>query len=244
MMIQAYQTIGIIGGGQLGQMLTIAAKSMGFYVIILDPTPNCCASQVADGHIVAAYADEEALGRLAQQSDVITYEFENIPAQAIEQLSKQAYLPQGAKPLALTQHRLQEKQALQTLGIPVAPFIGVQTQEQLLEAVAQLGYPAILKTCRGGYDGKGQVVLRSEADIVEAAKLLPNDCVLEAFVYFDYEASIIVTRSVHGEMTTFPIAQNIHRNQTLACSIVPSQCSKEVEQTIQAFAQTLSLIHI
>lgn len=243
MMVAPYQTIGIIGGGQLGQMLTIAAKAMGFYVIILDPTPNCCAAQVADKQIVAAYDDELSLKQLASLADVVTYEFENIPATAVESLSTICYLPQGAKPLRLTQHRLQEKRALQQLGIPVADFVAVTTLEELHLAIQKIGYPAVLKTCFGGYDGKGQCVIHSYEDLQRVEVLLPGDCVLEAFVDFDYEASIIATRSVNGEMTTFPIAQNEHRNQMLAQTIVPAPCSPQVAQQLHTIAKKLMQQH-
>lgn len=243
MMIAPYQTIGIIGGGQLGQMLTLAAKAMGFYVIILDPTANCCAAQVADQQIVAAYDDEGALNQLANLADVVTYEFENIPASAVERLAAKGYLPQGAKPLRLTQHRLEEKQALQQLGIPVAAFAAVTTAEELTTAIEEIGYPAVLKTCFGGYDGKGQCVIRTVADLPQAQMLLPGDCVLEAFVNFDYEASIIATRSVDGTMTTFPIAQNEHRNQMLARTRVPAPCPSQVEQQLEDLAKKLMEHH-
>ncbi|MGL4972828.1 MAG: 5-(carboxyamino)imidazole ribonucleotide synthase [Culicoidibacterales bacterium] len=239
MLITPLKMIGIIGGGQLGQMLTLAAKSMGYYVTILDPTPNCCAAQVADHHIVAAYDDSKALSQLADRADVITYEFENIPAQAIIELQKQAYVPQGGKPLQLTQHRLAEKSALQAMGIRVAPFQAVTQPDELQAALNELGYPAVLKTCFGGYDGKGQVVLRSEADYEQALRLLPGDCVLEAFIGFEYEASIIATRSTTGELSTFPIGLNEHRQQMLAKTTVPAPCSTIVMQKMQQLATTI-----
>ncbi|MGL4952608.1 MAG: 5-(carboxyamino)imidazole ribonucleotide synthase [Culicoidibacterales bacterium] len=239
MIVPPLKMIGIIGGGQLGQMLTLAAKSMGYYVTILDPTPNCCAAQVADQQIIAAYDDSKALSQLAAISDVITYEFENIPAQAITELKKQAYVPQGEKPLQLTQHRLQEKQALRALGINVAPFQPVKNDEELQAGLTLLGYPAVLKTCFGGYDGKGQVVLRSQADYEQALTLLPSDCVLESFIDFEYEASIIVTRCTTGEISTFPIGLNEHRNQMLTKTIVPAPCSPSVAEEIKNLAITL-----
>ncbi len=243
MIITPYQTIGIIGGGQLGQMLTLAAKSMGFYVVILDPQENCCAAQVADEHIVTAYDDQKGLQLLAEKADVLTYEFENIPATALEEVMMTGYLPQGTKPLHLTQHRLREKQALAQLDIPIAPFQAVTTQAELETALQIIGYPAVLKTCFGGYDGKGQCVLYTPADVEKAQQLLPADCVLEAFIQFDYEVSIITTRSVTGEMTTFPIGLNEHRNQMLARTLVPAPCSQGIVNQVEALAQKLMEHH-
>lgn len=243
MLIKPMQMIGIIGGGQLGQMLALAAKAMGFYVTILDPNPTCCAGQVSDHQIVANYGDELALLELAATCDVITYEFENIPVEALEKLSEQGYVPQGVKPLIISQHRLQEKYLLQQREIPVAPFQAVTTRVELAQAVEQLGYPCVLKTCLNGYDGKGQIVLKSEADIITASELLPNDCVLEAFIDFDYEVSIIATRSVTGELTTFPIGLNEHYNQMLQRTIVPSPCSQVLRTKIEAIARQLMTTH-
>jgi len=223
-----YQTIGIIGGGQLGRMMAIAAKAMGYYVAILDPTPNCPAAQVSDIEITAAYNDMDAIKKLAEISDVITYEFENIDYDALAYLEKHAYLPQGSDVLKITQHRFREKSAIADMGIPVADFCLINSAEELEEKVY---YPSVLKTTTGGYDGKGQVVLRSEADLDRAKELAAKqECILEKFMPFSMEISVIVARSTRGETAVFPVSENVHVNNILHLSIVPARISKAVEQ--------------
>src|SRR5690606_29424723 len=168
------QMIGIIGGGQLGRMMAISAKEMGFNVAVLDPTPNSPCGQVADIQITANYDDLEAIKKLASVSDVITYEFENIDYEALTWLEENANLSQGSHLLKITQDRGTEKEAIQKLGLQVAPFRLVEEKQQLAEAVETIGFPSVLKTCRGGYDGKGQFVLRQQEDIGEAEKLLDS----------------------------------------------------------------------
>jgi len=222
-----YQTIGIIGGGQLGRMMCLAAKAMGYYVAVLDPTPNCPAGQVADTEITAAYNDLAAIKQLAAISDVITYEFENIDYDALTYLEQNAYLPQGSGVLNITQHRYREKKAISDLGIPVADFHLIDSVEALAKHVS---YPRVLKTTTGGYDGKGQIVLRSEADLDKARALVAeNECILEKFMHFSKEISVMITRSTAGETAVFPVSENIHMNNILHLSIVPARISKEVE---------------
>ena len=236
--IMPYQRIGIIGGGQLGRMMCQAAKAMGYYVTILDPVPNCPAGQVADAEITAGYNDMEAIKKLASDCDVITYEFENIDYDALTWLEKNAYLPQGSEVLKITRHRYLEKTAIARMGIPVADFCLIESPEDLYEKAT---YPSVLKTTTGGYDGKGQVVLKSPADL-EKAKLIAaeSECILEKFVPFTKEVSVIVARSTTGEISTFPVAENIHVNNILHQSIVPANISKKVEQEAQAYALKIS----
>jgi len=233
-----YQTIGIIGGGQLGRMMCLSAKAMGYTVAILDPTPNCPAAQVADIEITAAYNDMEAIKELAKISDVITYEFENIDYEALNYLSEHAYLPQGSKVLNITQHRYREKKAISDMGIPVADFHLIDSVEALEKHVA---YPSVLKTTTGGYDGKGQVVLRSEADLPAARELVQNsECILEAFVNFSMEISVLIARSTTGESSVLPVAENIHVNNILHQSIVPARISEEVKAKAIAAAEKIA----
>src|SRR5690606_30867788 len=186
------QMIGIIGGGQLGRMMAISAKEMGFNVAVLDPTPNSPCGQVADIQITANYDDLEAIKKLASISDVITYEFENIDYEALTWLEENANLPQGSHLLKITQDRGTEKKAIQEIGLKVAPFQLVENKEQLAEAVEIIGVPSVLKTCRGGYDGKGQFVLKQIDDIRLAENLLESGmCILEAWVPFQKEVSVI-----------------------------------------------------
>ena len=185
-------TIGIIGGGQLGQMLAQSAKEMGYRVGILDPGRNCSAAQVADFHFEKAYDDRQALADFASQCDVLTFEFENIDTEALQVLGDRAYLPQGVDLLHSSQDRLHEKQFLEAAGAHVAPYRSVKTMEELEQAVRELGYPAVLKTRRFGYDGKGQRVLHSQNDLPECVDLLNEQaCVLEQWLPFAKEISVM-----------------------------------------------------
>ncbi|MEH7402574.1 5-(carboxyamino)imidazole ribonucleotide synthase [Gottfriedia acidiceleris] len=235
------QTIGIIGGGQLGRMMALSAKEMGYKIAVLDPTPNSPCGQVSDIEITAEYSNLEAIKQLAKVSDVITYEFENIDVNALEYLDEHSYLPQGSELLKLTRNRLTEKTAIQSLGIKVAPFQLVENEEQFSEAVTVIGLPAVLKTTTGGYDGKGQVVLKSEEDFFEALELVKKQqCILEGWVPFEKELSIIVARNSNGEVNTFPIAENVHINQILHTSSVPANTSKSVIETAENYAKKVA----
>lgn len=225
------KTIGIIGGGQLGRMMAMEAKKMGYFIAVVDPTDNSPCGQIADIEIVAEYSDMEAMKKLAEVSDVITYEFENIDYEALLWLEENAYLPQRSELLQITQNRATEKKAVQDAGAQVAPYFIVDTKEQIIDAVNTLGLPCVLKTCRGGYDGKGQYVIKEMNELDEASKLLNiGQCVLEAWIPFEKEISVIVTRSVSGEIKTFPVAENIHVENILHESIVPARISKDVKQ--------------
>ena len=244
--ITPYKTIGIIGGGQLGRMMCLAAKAMGYFVAVLDPTPNCPCGQVADVEITAAYNDMNAIKRLAEISDVITYEFENIDYDALTWLETNAYLPQGSQVLKTTQHRFREKSAIANMGIPVPGFILIDSAETLEKNVY---YPSVLKTTTGGYDGKGQVVLKSEADLPRAKELAAgSECILEEFMNFSLEVSVIVARSTAGETAVFPVAENIHVNNICHKCIVPARISKKVEEEAIAYgkkiAETLDAVGI
>lgn len=235
------QTIGIIGGGQLGRMMAISAKEMGFFVAVLDPTPNSPCGQVADIEITANYNDLESIKQLASVSDVITYEFENIDYEALTWLEENANLPQGSHLLKITQDRGTEKSAIQEIGLRVAPFQLVENEEQLAEAVEVIGFPSVLKTRRGGYDGKGQFVLKQKEDIELAGKLLASrGCILEAWVPFQQEVSVIVTRNPAGEVKAFPVAENIHVENILHQSIVPARISEIRETKAKGMAMKLA----
>jgi len=225
-------TIGIIGGGQLGRMMTLSAKAMGYKVAVLDPTPNCPCGQVADVEIVANYNDLAAIKELAEISDVITYEFENIDYEALTFLENESYLPQGSQLLKISQHRYREKKTIEDMGIPVAPFALIRSKEDLDRAI---NYPSVLKTTTGGYDGKGQVVLKSVEQLAEAYDLVEKqECILESWVPFVKEISVIVHGSTTGEISVMPVAENIHVNNILHQTIVPARISKELEEKATA----------
>ncbi|NEU31657.1 5-(carboxyamino)imidazole ribonucleotide synthase [bacterium LRH843] len=240
-LIKPGATIGIIGGGQLGRMMAVAAKQMGYKIAVLEPTADSPCGQVADIVIEANYDDRKAAEQLASVSDVITYEFENIDEQTANWLADHADFPQGAKVLGITQHRLMEKEAIKELGIPVAPFQAIYDVEDTDKAQELIGFPAVLKTCRGGYDGKGQRVVHNSDELKQASGelLMHGECVLEAWIPFDLELSVIVTRSRNGEAAVFPVAENDHRDNILYRSSVPAKIKDETFERAKEIAMTL-----
>jgi len=234
-------TIGIIGGGQLGRYMAVSAKQMGYRAAVLDPVAQSPCGQVADKEITAAYSDLEAIRKLAEISDVVTYEFENIDYDALNQLKEEAYLPQGSDLLLLTQNRETEKKGIVDAGCEVAPYRIIHDEKELEDAVDVLGLPAVLKTCRGGYDGKGQYVMKEKGQLQKAAALLTHGtCILESWVPFQMELSVIVTRSVHGEIAVFPVAENIHKHNVLFQSIVPARVENRIQEKAKELATTLA----
>lgn len=232
-------TIGVLGGGQLGRMMALAGRAMGYRFITLDPTPDAPCGQVADEQIVAAYDDAEAARKLAERSDVITYEFENVDAGVADMLMRTSYVPQGSTLLYTTQHRLREKRAVEAAGVKVAPYRQIGSEDELREAVRQFGTPCVLKTATGGYDGKGQWVIRSDAEIGEAYAALSRagtELVLEQFIRFEKELSVIAARSPRGEVKAFPVAENIHVDNILHLSIVPARVSADVRERAERMA--------
>ncbi|WP_248513533.1 5-(carboxyamino)imidazole ribonucleotide synthase [Sporosarcina sp. NCCP-2222] len=241
------QTIGIIGGGQLGRMMALAAKEAGFKIAVLDPVMDSPCGQVADIRIVAPYNDEVALEELGEVSDVVTYEFENIDYEGLKRLSQDTYIPQGAELVRITQNRIHEKAEITASGAPVAPYIVASTYQELVDHIDKVGFPCVVKTAVGGYDGKGQVKVDS-ADALPAAESLftHSACIAEAFVPFVKEISVIVQRSANGETYCLPIAENIHKNHILHESIVPARVSDSIrikaEQAARLIADHLQLV--
>ncbi|TLG81435.1 5-(carboxyamino)imidazole ribonucleotide synthase [Vagococcus zengguangii] len=237
--------IGIIGGGQLGQMLAMSAKEMGYRVNVLDPNEHCPASCLADTFIHCAYDNVCGLTQLANCSDILTYEFENVSAEALKMIDSPNYLPQGTALLEMTQNRVNEKRFLQKLNLLIADFQVVTTVEELDEAVKKIGYPCVLKTATGGYDGKGQVVIKSIDDLAIAATLLKQSCVLEEWLTFDQEISVIVAGNIQGDYVTLPCGENIHQQNILHQTIVPARVSDDIcekaSQLALKIAQELQL---
>ncbi|OXS77853.1 5-(carboxyamino)imidazole ribonucleotide synthase [Domibacillus enclensis] len=245
--VEPGKTIGIIGGGQLGRMMALAAKEAGFRIAVLEPSEGAPCAQTADIVIQAPYNDQAALKQLADVSDVITYEFENIDYDGLKELMTKANIPQGAELIRITQNRVFEKEALTKAGVKVAPYKVIRTEEELKAGISEIGLPAVLKTATGGYDGKGQFVLKEAEQASEAAALLQHgDCVLEQWLSFEKEISVIVTRNPEGETTYFPPAENIHINNILHESIVPARILPETEQAAKKaadqIASSLSLV--
>ncbi|MBL4806761.1 MAG: 5-(carboxyamino)imidazole ribonucleotide synthase [Rhodobacteraceae bacterium] len=217
-------TIGILGGGQLGRMLSVAAARLGLKTHIFEPGANPPAGQVADRVTTAGYDDLTALSAFAQSVDVITYEFENIPTEALDHLEALRPIHPNRKALATSQDRCVEKQFLQGLGLNVAPFAQIDTLDDLTAALATIGTPAILKTRRFGYDGKGQVKIDDIAEAKTAfAALNGAPAVLEGFVTFEREVSVIAARNQNGEVSCYDPGENVHLSGILHTTTVPAQ---------------------
>jgi 5-(carboxyamino)imidazole ribonucleotide synthase len=225
-------TIGLLGGGQLGRMFAIAGRKMGYRIHTFDPTPDCPTGQVADREVNRPFTDEEALRDFAKQVDVITYEFENIPVEPLKAIEGMVPLYPNPQVLHICQNRRREKEWLQGNGFPVAPFRVVDTIEAFKKAVAEIGVPSVLKTADFGYDGKGQQKLSASSDLDQVWKNLQAPVgVLEGWISFEAELSVIVARNIHGEIKTFPVVRNHHENHILALSQVPAEFPPEVEES-------------
>ena len=221
--LPAGATIGILGGGQLGRMLSVAAARLGFRTCILEPGADCPASHVAHRHIQAAYDDADALARFADQVDVITYEFENIPTTALDTLESLRPIHPGRRALATSQDRLTEKQFLRDLGLQTAPFAAVDSLADLELAVAEIGVPSILKTRTLGYDGKGQARLKTSDDIASAHTAMAGaPSILEGFIDFSHEVSVIGARDAAGAVSCFDPGENHHEDGILRTTKVPA----------------------
>ena len=214
--------IGILGGGQLGRMIALAGYPLGFRFCCFDPSPEAVA-----GHVmpltVGSFQDLQALGRFAEGLDLLTYEFENIPLWAAEFLASQVEMHPSPLALALSQDRVEEKTFFQSMHIPTAPFAAIETREQFDVAIETIGLPAVLKTCRLGYDGKGQFVIQTKNDVETAwYKLQGVPLILEGFVNFDREVSLLSVRSTTGETRFYPLVQNFHQEGILQRSLAPA----------------------
>ncbi|SCB12053.1 5-(carboxyamino)imidazole ribonucleotide synthase [Rhizobium hainanense] len=235
------KTIGIIGGGQLGRMLAMAAARLNFRTVILEPQVDCPAAHVANAQIVAAYDDAAALAELAKRCDVVTYEFENVPVAAAEDLALQVTVYPPPKALEMAQDRLTEKSFINGCSIPTARFHAVDSQADLETALADFGGQGVLKTRRLGYDGKGQRVYRSAADSAEGgyAALGSVPLILESFVSFEREISIIAARGSDGKVACYDPAENVHRNGILHTSTLPASISEQTAAEARKAAEKI-----
>jgi len=230
--------IGILGGGQLARMLALAGYPLGVNCVVLDPAPDACARQVAE-FIQGAYDDREKLLQLAERVDVVTFDFENVPAESLRFLAQ--YVPVLPSPTALAaaQDRLTEKTLFRDLDIPTPPFATVDNLDDLHQAIAEIGLPAVLKTRRLGYDGKGQRLLHNPPDVTAAWQELQDaPLLLEGFVPFQQEASMLAVRARDGRMAFYPLTENRHRNGVLRVSIAPLDAPALTAQA-QDFAERL-----
>ncbi|WP_283196243.1 5-(carboxyamino)imidazole ribonucleotide synthase [Rhizobium sp. AN80A] len=234
-------TIGIIGGGQLGRMLAMAAARLNFRTIILEPQADCPAAQVANRQIVAAYDDPAALEELATVCDVVTYEFENVPVSAAEALAQTVPVYPPPKALEAAQDRLVEKRFINDCAIPTAKFHAVDSQADLEAALADFGGQGVLKTRRLGYDGKGQKVFRSTSDSADGAfaELGGVPLILESFVAFEREISVIAARGTDGSVVSYDPAENVHRNGILHTSTVPASITDATASAAREAAEKI-----
>lgn len=230
--------LGVLGGGQLGNFFVLAAKSMGYRTVVLDPDPDAPAGVNSDVHIVAPFDDLDALNRLASLCSAVTVEFENPPVAALEFLAKQITVRPSPSSVAIAQNRREEKQFCQSIGLTVAPYEVLETHEDITRitsnGIAQthldpFSTPLIMKTCRNGYDGKGQQVVQQLSDTLEHWNSLGNvPCIVEQKITLDAEFSVIISRGEDGEIASFMPTQNVHIDGILDISTAPSQLSSQL----------------
>lgn len=226
--------IGIIGGGQLGKMMILDAKRLGFYCATLDPTTHCPSHSISDEHIIAPFDDREALRELAEKTDVLTYEFEHIDAEFLDILEDEGFtIYPSPKALLKIQDKYEQNKMLQAAGIPLPDFLHVTTLSELYDYVKERGFKGMLKSRLGGYDGKGNALITSEQDVEQAFNALGAGAVpimIEEFVPFEMEISVLATRAIDGQISIYPVGENIHKNSILDETIVPARVDKEIHK--------------
>ena len=239
--LQPGATIGILGGGQLGRMLALAAARIGFHCHIYTPEADSPAFDVARARTCAPYSDREALAKFAASVDVITYEFENVPAETANFLAAHGSVLPDPAVLARTQDRLFEKSFVADLAIATAPFVAVGSPAELVAAVETIGLPAVLKTRRLGYDGKGQAMIEAGGDPLKAWDAISHaPAILEGFVPFEREISVVIARGRDGAHQSFDVIENEHRNHILKVSRVPAAISPDVAARAQVIADRIA----
>jgi len=234
-------TLGVLGGGQLGRMFTLRARSMGYRIVVLDPDPGSPAGQVADRHLRAAYTDLRALDELAASCAAVTTEFENVPAEALDHLARTSLVRPPVAAVAIAQDRIAEKSFLQREGFATAPFRPVREPAELKAAVSALRLPALLKTSRLGYDGKGQAVVTDTATAAAAFDRLGGvACVLEEQLALETELSVVLARGADGAVAAFPPGENRHRDGILETTVVPARVSVRLAEEAKALATAVA----
>jgi len=232
-------TLALLGGGQLGRFFVHAAHELGYKVIVLDPDTDAPAGKIADGHIVASYDDQAALAQLSQQCAAATTEFENVPAAVLEQLAQTMPVSPSAEAVSIAQDRIREKAFLRDNDFNTAPFIPVENECDLDGANDEL-FPAILKTARFGYDGKGQARVSSIEEAKAAYRNFNIPCVLERMLPLDLEVSVVLARSTDGQCSCFPLAENDHSNGILDTTVVPARTTSVLQQQAEQMASALA----
>jgi 5-(carboxyamino)imidazole ribonucleotide synthase len=233
-------TIGILGGGQLGRMLALAAKPMGYRIAILDPDPECPAWTIADAVLTGEFDNPRALEALAKVSDVVTLEFENVPGDGLALLEGLVPVRPGKRVLETVRDRALEKSFINSAGVETAPWAAVNNRDDLEGAAQQVGFPAILKTATLGYDGKGQARVASPEKLREAFAKFNQPCILEGVVDFEREISVIVARSNLGEVKCFPVFENRHVNGILDVTTIPAKISNALHLEAERIAESLA----
>lgn len=240
-------TIGIFGGGQLGRMMGIAARSMGYKVHVLDPDVACAAGYIADKVIEAGWNDRWAAANLARECQAVTLEIEQVSIVSLDEASRWAPMRPGAAMLAVIQDRIEQKQWLTKHGFPTGPYRAVRTQQQLAEAVRELAGPVFVKSATGGYDGKGQAKVGFGGAVVDEAALQQawddvgsSACVVELALDLRMEISVMVARAPSGEVRVYPPAENFHENQILAWSVIPAGVTDALAAQAQAIAREIA----
>ena len=242
-------SIGILGGGQLGRMMALAAAPLGYKAHIYCPDTDSPAAQVADACTVAAYTDTEALAGFARSVDVVTFEFENIPHQTVATLSEHVSIHPGWKALHTSQNRLREKDFITGLGIATAPYRAVRHLSDLETAITELGRPAILKTTELGYDGKGQIKIDLTTDLAQAYEQMKGaEAVLEGFIAFSSEISVVIARNISGDIACYCPVENRHTNHILDVTIAPAphgaELLKQAETIATRIAEALAYVGV
>ena len=234
-------TVGMLGGGQLGRMFALSARVLGYKVVVLEPDPHSPAGQVADQHIKAAYDDEAALNLFGNACDVITTEFENVPAHVLNTLAKYCPVRPSSNAVEKAQDRSIEKAFIKECGLLPVPYGEIHSESDFEQAIAEIQWPAILKTSRFGYDGKGQATVNSLDELKVAFKETGSvACVLEQRIDLDLEISVVLARNVAGETQCFPVGENIHQDGILYQSIVPARVDADIADSAQAAAQRIA----
>ena len=240
--------LGIIGGGQLGMMITEAAQNMKneiSKVIVLDPTENCPAAKVGAQQIIADFKDEDAIKKLSELSDIITYEIESGNSDVLKKLEENTEINPSPDTLRIIQDKLLQKQFLQKNGIAVAEFEKIENKEELNQMIDKMGLPLLLKTRRDAYDGRGNYKINSKSEIDDALDLFSGKTLMvEKFVKFEKEVSVIAARNTKGEISTYPVVENIHENNILRTTIAPGRVSEIVRKEAEKIAEkTMEVLH-
>ncbi|MEA1889459.1 MAG: 5-(carboxyamino)imidazole ribonucleotide synthase [Pseudomonadota bacterium] len=240
-MISPGATLGLLGGGQLGRMFTVAARTMGYQVMVLDPDVNSPAAAFANEHLRAPYDDKHALAQLASKCAAVTTEFENIPASSLETLAAHIPVHPSAGIIRIAQDRILEKQTIRDIGLDTVEYHVIKSESDFEAAIEKISFPAILKTATLGYDGKGQLVVSDSSELRPAfEKLGAKPCVLEQRIELACEVSVILARSVCGHIEAFAVAENRHENGILDISIVPARVNAEVSSQAETMARILA----